>query len=94
MLAIHPAVNLVRNTGFGAGDTHTLDPDHWMAHPPVGKLAFPLRHPECVASLPAVDDYFCNVRGKAGLKRTLAAQLSAWFAAQQAKPSSLHACSL
>ena len=94
MLAINPAVNLVRNTSFGAGDTHTPDPDHWMAHLPVGELAFPLRHPECVASLPAVDDYFCNVRGKAGLKRTLATQLSAWFAVKQAKPSGLHACSL
>ena len=27
MLAINPVVNLVRNTGFGAGDTHTPDPD-------------------------------------------------------------------
>ena len=94
MLAINPSVNLVRNIGFGEGSTHTPDPNDWMAHLPVGELAFPLRHPECVASLPAVDDYFCNVRGKAGLKRTLAAQLRAWFAAKQAKPSGLHACSL
>ena len=53
-----------------------------------------MRHPECVASLSAVDDYFCNVLSKARLKRTLATQLSAWFAVKQAKPSGLHACSL
>jgi len=28
MLAINPSVNLLRNTGFGAGATHTPDSDH------------------------------------------------------------------
>ena len=79
MLAINPVVNLVRNTGFGEGSTHTPDPDDWMARLSVGEMSFPLRHPECVAPLPAADHFFCNARGHAGFRRVWEARLHSWF---------------
>jgi hypothetical protein len=44
-LAIRPHVNLVSNIGFGAGATHTKDPDYPGANCPVQPMEFPLRHP-------------------------------------------------
>lgn len=43
-LTARPAVNLVRNLGFGPDSTHTRDPAHPAARP-AGELPWPLRHP-------------------------------------------------
>lgn len=69
MLAINPSVNLVRNTGFGPGGTHTTDANDWMAHLPVGEIKFPLRHPDTVITNHQADIFFRDIRGKASLKR-------------------------
>lgn len=46
-LAAIPAINLVRNLGFGADATHTSESSPF-AQLPCGDLAFPLRHPDSV----------------------------------------------
>lgn len=48
MLAIIPKVNLVQNLGFGAGATHTQDPNSRNAKLARSRLEFPLRHPPTV----------------------------------------------
>lgn len=56
-LTITPQVNLVRNTGFGAGATHSINPNG-APRVQTGELAFPLRHPPVMIasrSLDAID---------------------------------------
>ncbi|MCC3158527.1 nucleotide-diphospho-sugar transferase [Hymenobacter sp. 15J16-1T3B] len=47
-LCIVPAVNLVRNIGFGADATHTFDAGDAHADVPTAALPWPLRHPPAV----------------------------------------------
>ena len=56
MLGVIPAENQIRNLGFGAGGTHTLQgqPAYWRRSVPRA-LTLPLRHPPQVARDPAVD---------------------------------------
>ncbi len=55
-LAITPQVNLISNIGFGADATHTTRVDRRLL-PPLGQLAFPLRHPSSVAIHAEADRY-------------------------------------
>jgi hypothetical protein len=45
LLSIAPGVNLVTNTGFGQGATHTLNSSDALADFPASEIAFPLVHP-------------------------------------------------
>lgn len=45
LLSIAPSVNLVTNTGFGQGATHTLNSSDALADFPASDMAFPLVHP-------------------------------------------------
>lgn len=53
-VSIVPRSNLITNTGFGAGATHTHDPGHARAHRPTQPL-LPLVHPGSVLVDPRVD---------------------------------------
>jgi hypothetical protein len=53
-LAVMPAVNLVRNIGFGPASHHTLDRNDPRADRPVHSI-LPLRHPDVVALDGAAD---------------------------------------
>lgn len=44
-LSINPAVNLVKNIGFGGG-THTQSTDLFLANLRLGSIKFPLKHPK------------------------------------------------
>jgi hypothetical protein len=44
-LAIIPAVNLIRNVGFGADATHTRGGRHPLKRDAWGRMEFPLEHP-------------------------------------------------
>jgi hypothetical protein len=48
-LSVVPAVNLVRNVGFGPGATHTHKANAPAADLPTTPMTFPLREPRCVA---------------------------------------------
>ena len=52
-----PAVNLVRNIGFGEDGTNTLSSRHVASGLQAGALPFPLRHPEGVARDAAADAF-------------------------------------
>jgi hypothetical protein len=52
-LSIHPAVNLVSNTGSDPRATHTAG--ETFCHRDVGALTFPLRHPPAVLRNPRAD---------------------------------------
>ncbi len=65
-MSITPNANLVRNIGFGAGGTHTVDPDR-LSRLPLEEMEFPIRHPAAVAVDKAADTFayyahFRNVR--------------------------------
>jgi hypothetical protein len=51
-LAIVPAVNLVRNVGFGADATHTVGGHHPLRREAWGTLPFPLVHPPHLLTSP------------------------------------------
>ncbi len=44
-LVVSPAINMIRNLGYGAEATHTTDPDSRLAKVCRGEMPFPLRHP-------------------------------------------------
>lgn len=58
-LAITPRLNLVQNLGFGAGATHSTDPEG-APRVSVGRATFPLQHPPVMVasrSLDVIDQY-------------------------------------
>ena len=60
-LAILPGSNLVSNIGFGAGSTHTSDPDHAYARFPTQSLSFPLTDPPFIIRDSEADHYIQNM---------------------------------
>jgi hypothetical protein len=54
-LSIIPRVNLVQNSGYGAGATHQVDGNHPFAGIPARAISFPLRHPPQVKVLRKAD---------------------------------------
>ena len=56
-LTVVPAVNLVRNIGFGQGATHTHKVDVRLS-PPTTAMKFPLNHPSVFAPLRSLDRRF------------------------------------
>jgi hypothetical protein len=76
-LCIAPNVNLIANIGFGPEATHTTQVNRRLL-PPVGRLAFPLRHPKTVAPCPRAEAYEERqifLRWRPRLKRLLRALL-------------------
>ena len=61
LLAVTPRTNLVENIGFGAGATHTKQPDR-ECRPPVQGMEFPLVHPPRVEVDTRADDVTQYVR--------------------------------
>ena len=53
-VSVVPRENLVRNLGFGAGATHSIDPQSEPAVS-VGTMSFPLRHPAAVEASKELD---------------------------------------
>ena len=49
-LNIIPSVNLVSNVGFNDAGTHEIDPGHIISKVPLGKIDFPLTHPQQLKS--------------------------------------------
>ncbi len=47
-LSIHPAVNMIRNIGFHADATHTIQKSTLASQAPVYEMYFPLTHPKCI----------------------------------------------
>lgn len=47
-LCIHPATNLVKNTGFGLDSTHTREAASFAVGAAIRPMRFPLRHPACI----------------------------------------------
>jgi hypothetical protein len=47
-LTIMPSVNLMKNVGFGANATHTVDFENSGFDVPVAQLCFPLKHPHSI----------------------------------------------
>jgi hypothetical protein len=68
-LAIVPAVNLVRNIGFGPGATHTISTSDARGKNQAGRMAFPLRHPPVVAQDKTADKKFFQLQMRRLLKR-------------------------
>jgi hypothetical protein len=56
-LAILPNVNLISNIGFGAGATHTTDPNNKLANMSAAAISLPLQHPQFVVRDSAADRY-------------------------------------
>ncbi|MBP1762840.1 MAG: hypothetical protein H6Q64_2382 [Firmicutes bacterium] len=54
-LSIMPCKNLVKNIGFGAHGTHTLNDDYWIAKLPLERMDFPLIHPMNIKRNVSVD---------------------------------------
>jgi hypothetical protein len=55
-LGITPSENLISNIGFGANATHTSDETSSLSKLDVGKLMFPLTHPEIIGRDVDLDD--------------------------------------
>ncbi len=56
LLCVTPAVNMVRNIGFGAGATNTTDTTSAEANLTVSAMPFPLDHPPAVTNDCGLDD--------------------------------------
>lgn len=68
-LNIIPRVNLISNIGFGAGATHTMEPQpHVM--PPSTVIDFPLRHPSSFIPLRSFDRHVLDLNIESFLRRT------------------------
>ncbi len=68
-LAVVPAVNLVRNIGFGPGATHTVSTSDARRNNQAGRMEFPLRHPPAVIQDKAADRKFFQLQLRRLLKR-------------------------
>ena len=56
LLNVIPEQTLVSNIGWGPDASHALDPDSPLANIPVGKLRFPLRHPDFITCWTEADE--------------------------------------
>lgn len=70
-LACVPRNNLISNVGFGEEGTHTNDKNNMMANMKTFGLAFPLKHPEKIASNKKIDKYIEKCAQKIGLLRVI-----------------------
>ena len=69
-LCVQPGVNLIRNTGFGEGATHTTNDKSPFARLIPTSLKFPLKHPPFVRPDRELDDELASQYGwKARLRR-------------------------
>jgi len=59
-LAICPSVNLISNLGFGNDATHTLNANSENARAPIGKLSFPLKHPNTMKDAPSINKIYAD----------------------------------
>lgn len=56
-LAIKPAVNLIKNVGYGSDSTHFLNKNKKVQDNPLENLKFPLKHPPCIHNYMSIDEY-------------------------------------
>jgi hypothetical protein len=70
-LAVVPAVNLVRNIGFGPGATHTVSARDARGDNVARSVSFPLRHPPAVVQDGAADRQYFRLQMRRLLTRKL-----------------------
>ncbi len=70
-LAVVPAVNLVRNIGFGPGATHTVSARDARGDNAARTMPFPLRHPSAVVQDRAADRQYFRLQMRRLLTRKL-----------------------
>jgi hypothetical protein len=70
-VAVVPAVNLVRNIGFGPGATHTVSSRDARGDNPVLPMPFPLRHPPAVVRDRKADRRYFRLQMRRLLARKL-----------------------
>lgn len=70
-LAIAPAVNLVRNIGFGSTATHTHDTNDKRSGLAAADIEWPIVHPADVSANPCLDQHYIRTMSGGSLIRAL-----------------------